>query len=111
MLFLRGPQTIGEIRSRSHRIYEFKDLEETSNTIDQLIERDNDPFIIKLPKDSGREYRYTHLFEGEPVINTQQSEESNAENRIAELENKVISLEEMLVNLKEEFDQFKQAFE
>lgn len=34
VLFLRGAQTISEIRSRSYRIYEFKDLAETEGTLE-----------------------------------------------------------------------------
>ena len=111
ILFLRGPQTIGEIRGRSHRIYEFKDLSETENILEELISMEDGPFVVKLPKDSGRENRYTHLFCGEPEITTTQVKKISTDERVAELEEKINSLEEMYNDLKEEFDKFKKVFE
>ena len=54
VLFLRGAQTIGEIKGRSYRIFEFKDLAETEEVLDGLIIRTDDPFVTKLLKDTGR---------------------------------------------------------
>lgn len=110
VLFLRGAQTIGEIKSRSYRIYEFKDLAETEQTLDELINRNENPFVIKLPKDSGRESRYMHLFCGEPEI-TKTFKEPSIEERISTLEEKVASLQEMCDGLMEEFKNFRKSFE
>jgi hypothetical protein len=110
ILFLRGAQTIGEIKSRSYRIYEFKGLSETEDTLDNLINIENGPFVVKLPKDSGRESRYTHLFCGEP----KQAEHIKAptlEDRVVTLEEEIKFLKEMNNELKAEFDNFKQSFE
>ena len=54
VLFLRGAQTIGEIKGRCYRTYEFKDLAETEETLEQLMAREDGPFVIKLPRQSGR---------------------------------------------------------
>ncbi len=110
VLFLRGAQTIGEIKSRSYRIYEFKDLAETEQTLDELINRNEHPFVEKLPKDSGRENRYMHLFCGAPEI-TKPVKEPSADERIAALEEKVASLQGMYDDLIEEFKNFKTSFE
>lgn len=111
VLFLRGAQTIGEIKSRSYRIYEFKDLAETEQTLDELINREY-PFVIKLPKDSGRENRYTHLFCGAPEIQIQQKEkEISPEERITALEENVKLLQDMYENLSNKFEEFKKSFE
>ena len=110
ILFLRGPQTVGEIKSRSYRIYEFKDLAETEETLDGLINKKNDPFAVKLPKDSGRESRYTHLFCGEPVI-PEKTFEPTIEDKVAMLENDVKLLKESLESLKIEVENFKKSFE
>ncbi len=110
ILFLRGAQTIGEIKSRSHRIYEFKDLAETEETLEQLINIQDGPFVIKLPKDSGRENRYTHLFCGEPEM-IEQIKEPGIDERVASLEKEVNDLKEMLNNLQAEYQNFKKSFE
>jgi len=105
-LFLRGPQTVGEIRSRCKRIYDFPDLSETETALFELKEREDDPFLDKLPRDSGREHRYMHLFGGEPVI----QQIINPEPKV-NLEEKLSIIEEELIKLREEFELFKKEFE
>lgn len=109
-LFLRGAQTIGEIKSRCYRIYEFKDLSETENTLEELLNIEGGPFVVKLPKDSGRENRYTHLFCGEPEIPESKTTVSK-DDRINELEEKVNSLQIKYDELKNELNEFKKSFE
>ncbi|MFH1528197.1 MAG: YceH family protein [Bacteroidota bacterium] len=106
VLFLRGPQTVGEIRGRTSRIYNFADLTEVDLTLEKLIKREDGPFVIKLPRDSGRERRFTHLFCGEPKLELTivDQEEDKLELRITALENE-------LKELKEEFLKFKKAFD
>ena len=66
VMFLRGPQTPGELRSRTNRLCVFKDVHEVEQLLEQLIERDDGPFVLKLPREPGkRESRYAHLFSGE----------------------------------------------
>lgn len=110
ILFLRGAQTIGEIKSRSYRIYEFKDLAETEGTLEELMKIEGGPFVIKLPKDSGRENRYTHLFCGEPV-QTEQIKQPGIEDRITQLEKEVADLKEMLNTLMDDFGNFRKSFD
>ena len=65
-LMLRGPQTPGELKSRSERMHKFADLEDLNESITELSEMG---FIVKLPKQTGRkESRYAHLLAGEPKI-------------------------------------------
>ncbi len=113
LLFLRGAQTVGEIRSRASRIYNFNNLTEVHETFDKLMNREDGPFIIKLPKNSGREHRYTHLFCGEPEINVQvkESNKESLEVKVNQLEDEVQKLKEEIVALKNEFDQFRKEFE
>ena len=64
ILMLRGPQTAGEIRSRTERLYSFKDLDEVQETLSAL---EDTKLVKKLPRQPGRkEPRYTHLLSGEP---------------------------------------------
>lgn len=67
VLFLRGPQTVGEIRSRSARIHEFESLESVSKVLVALESDPHGPYVTTLARQEGRtEPRYAHLFCGEP---------------------------------------------
>ena len=61
---LRGPQTVGELRSRTGRMYDFKDLAQVERVLEGLENGPNRerPLVTKLPRQSGlKESRYTHL--------------------------------------------------
>src|SRR5687767_5407979 len=65
LLLLRGPQTVGELRGRSDRLYEFSGLGEVQQTLDELAGRD-EPLVFKLERQPGqKEARYAHLLSGE----------------------------------------------
>jgi uncharacterized protein YceH (UPF0502 family) len=67
-LLLRGPQTVGEIRNRAGRMYEFRDLNEAGESLGALISR-QPPLVVKLPRQPGRkELRHAHLLSGEPEV-------------------------------------------
>src|SRR5271156_4624787 len=64
-LLLRGPQTPGELRSRTNRLCDFADAEEVEATLRNLLTREDGPFIARLQRAAGaRESRYAHLFSG-----------------------------------------------
>jgi len=69
LLFLRGAQTPGELRSRSGRLHAFSDVEEVEYTLAQLSARDEGAMVVRLAREPGkRECRYMHLFgDEEPV--------------------------------------------
>jgi len=56
MLMLRGPQTIGEIKAHTERLYDFADLEKVNETLLALIEAG---FIVKSPRMPG--HKESHL--------------------------------------------------
>jgi uncharacterized protein YceH (UPF0502 family) len=65
LLLLRGPQTPGELRARSGRLHEFADNNEALEALTALIEYENDPLAIQLPRTQGRkDSEYMHLFAG-----------------------------------------------
>ena len=68
-LLLRGPQTPGELRSRANRMCgkcEFTDADQVEAVLVSLAQREDGPFVIRLPREPGRrESRYAHLFGGE----------------------------------------------
>src|SRR3974390_1622615 len=66
LLLLRGPQTVGELRGRSDRLYSFEDLEGVESTLDRLSEAG---MVKKLPRVAGtRESRYAHLLCGDVIV-------------------------------------------
>jgi hypothetical protein len=71
LLFLRGPQTPGELRSRADRMYSFDGLDAVEGTLARLIAAAGDgetamrPLVVMLPRQPGsREARYAHLLGG-----------------------------------------------
>lgn len=68
VLLLRGPQTPGELRTRTDRMYHFEELDDVVSTLDRLAHREP-PLAVVLPRQPGtKESRYMHLFSGEPSI-------------------------------------------
>lgn len=85
LLFLRGPQTPGELRTRSNRLCKFNDVAETESVLNQMASREDGPFVVKLPREPGkRESRYAHLFSGEVEGGDAGDEVLNAESAITE---------------------------
>jgi uncharacterized protein YceH (UPF0502 family) len=67
-LMLRGPQTLNELKTHSHRLFEFDDLDDVQFALSHLIEREP-PLVTALPRQAGqKEGRYAHLLCGEPDI-------------------------------------------
>ena len=120
VLMLRGPQTVGEIRGRTGRLYEFKELEEVELTLQALMSAEP-PLAVKLPRQPGtKESRYAHLLAGEVQIEEREvaprlepaTLEVRQENeRIAKLEEELTQVRGELSELKQQFVDFKKQFE
>jgi hypothetical protein len=62
VLVLRGPQTVGEIRTRTERWHEFADLEAVEAVLQRLATHPYLPLVIELEREPGRrEARWDHL--------------------------------------------------
>lgn len=116
VLMLRGPQTIGEIRERTGRLFEFTDLNEVQSTLDELSRRD-EPLLVKLERQPGqKEARFAHLLSGEidvsklNIVKEKTSGGSNNE-RVEKLESEVERLGGELKEFKEMFDEFRKQFD
>lgn len=108
LMFLRGPQTVNELLTRSSRMHEFEDAEQVLHQLERLIARG---FALHLPRQAGqREDRYTHAL-GDPaeidaiLAARQQGPERSAGNsvsleRIEALEARIAALEERLAALE-----------
>ena len=118
VMLLRGPQTPGELRGRTDRLYEFSGIGEVQETLDSLSRRE-EPLVIKLPVLPGqKEARFAHLLCGEIDVEILASAQAvkaprggvDAE-RIEKLENDVASLREEMEKIRDMFDEFKKQFE
>ncbi|MDH5455734.1 MAG: DUF480 domain-containing protein [Gammaproteobacteria bacterium] len=108
LLLLRGPQTPGELRSRSGRLHTFADNEEVVLACNRLIDREGEPLLVKLPRKPGRkDAEYMHLFCG--PVDTEAYAAEAAQTRsprppprsdVAELEDRVAKLEAEVARLK-----------
>jgi len=108
LLLLRGPQTPGELRSRSGRLHGFSDNSEVVQALSQLMERESGPLLVKLPRTPGRkDSEYMHLFCGDIDIDARASEVQARSERtndeqvsVAELLQRVSVLEAEVADLK-----------
>lgn len=102
-LMLRGPQTLNELKTNSHRMFDFDDLDDVQFALQKLAEREP-PLVAALPRQPGqKEGRYAHLLSGEPdipqpvrVTTTATAQSTGLESRVAELETRVAELQERL---------------
>jgi uncharacterized protein YceH (UPF0502 family) len=107
VLMLRGPQTPGELRTRTERLCKYGDVERVETVLKLLIERADGPFVIKLPREAGkRESRYAHLFSGEVQISSAAEEEISAGASSIEGD-RLAKLENALQELRREIDEIK----
>ena len=64
-LLLRGPQTPGELRPRAGRMASITDADQVEATLETLANREDGPFVVRLPRLAGRrDSQYAHLFSG-----------------------------------------------
>lgn len=112
VLFLRGPQTPGELRTRTNRLCEFKDVQEVEILLYRMMNR-SDPLIVKLPTELGkRESRYMHLFSGDPDTFLREAPLSTRTEPVGGgLVERVALLEEQLAALREEVVALRQMLE
>lgn len=110
VLMLRGAQTLGELRERTGRLYEFSGLGEVSETLDNLMQRE-EPFVVKLERQPGqKEVRYAHLLSGEVVQTANVAAETSVSKRQADNE-RIETLEREVENLKTETTELRQMIE
>src|SRR6516164_2317490 len=123
VLMLRGPQTPGELRTRSERMYAFEDLEAVHSALNLLMRREP-PLVKVLPRQPGtKEARFMHLLSGDVVpegANESATESVEADRgalstqdreRIEQLETEVSELQRELETLREQFAAFQKQFQ
>jgi uncharacterized protein len=116
VLLLRGPQTPGELRGRTERLYGFGDLSEVQTALQRLMKRDP-PLAKMLPRQPGtKEARYAHLLSGDVDIGEVEpaadaAAASSTADRLALLEEQIATLQKETADLKQQFLNFRKQFE
>jgi len=107
VLLLRGPQTVGELRGRTDRLYTFDDLEGVEHTLQHLTELG---FVQLLPRQAGfKEQRWAHLFAGD--IDVTADTIAPAPERGTSTADRIAALERDLADLRAQFEEFRRKFE
>ena len=110
LLLLRGPQTPGELRSRSGRLHNFADNAEVIEALSGLANWDGNPVVVKLPRTPGRkDAEFMHLFSGPVDVEahalreqTATADKSSGRASVSDLEQRVSDLEAEVAALKEQ---------
>jgi len=118
VLLLRGPQTPGELRGRTERMYKFDDLSVVESALHRLMEREP-PLVMKLARQPGtKESRYAHLLAGEQEEWSAPAEPQlvgsasvQDDERIKRLETELESLRKEVADLRHQLDDFRKQFE
>jgi hypothetical protein len=132
VLMLRGPQTPGELRSRSAHLHNFESLAAVEEALLRLSTRP-DPLVRKLARAPGtKEARYAQLLGGDvyPDVNITAESGKNVEriaivqpsepaaasspgeaDRVAKLEAEVEKLRQQLSDLQAQFATFRKQFD
>src|SRR5215468_6468265 len=116
VLLLRGPQTPGELRTRTERMYAFEDLESVHNALNLLARREP-PLVRVLPRQPGtKEARYLHLLspvpEAHPSADAQQGDQSQrashepSDGRVAAMQAEIETLRSQVAELQRQFAEF-----
>lgn len=111
VLMLRGAQTIGEIRGRTSRLFEFVDLKHVEVTLQALMTLPV-PLVAQLPRQPGqKEVRHAHLLAGEPQVeNEAVSDAPQQTDRLEALEQAVDAMRAELADLRARFEAFEREF-
>lgn len=120
-LMLRGPQTVGELRTHAGRLTELADTATVQAILRDLADRPEGPLVKVLPRQSGRrEERHMHLLCGAPAAEPVETSAAVAEparlvvmaenERMAALETRVAKMEDELARLQARVADFEAQF-
>jgi uncharacterized protein YceH (UPF0502 family) len=113
VLMLRGPQTPGELRTRTSRMEAFDDVATIEARLDELIIKE---FVVRFPRQPGqKEVRYAHLLCGEVSVDAMtsmpQTRSTGTGDRVAALEQVVEELRKEVAELRTQLATFRAQFE
>jgi uncharacterized protein YceH (UPF0502 family) len=101
LLFLRGPQTPGELRTRSARLAEFNNVAEVESTLAEMLEQE---LVCKLDREPGkRENRYQHLLTDQasnPALESRHNQPQLSNSELDSLVDEIEQLKQELATIK-----------
>jgi len=119
-LMVRGPQTLGELRTHAGRLSAFGNLSEVADALQRLQARSEGPLVIKLPRETGRrEQRYAHLLCGQAIAEAGLEmgpadpavpQAQAGGDRLADIEAQVAALRKDVDELRQQLAEFKRQF-
>ncbi len=116
VLMLRGPQTSGEIRTRTNRLADFTSVEDAEEALWLLSDRE-EPLVVRLPREPGQSAdRYAHTLSGEVEVAAPSADAGEAEAVVPvaggpTLAERVGALEAEVERLRAEMEAFRAQFE
>ncbi|HEY6645346.1 YceH family protein [Povalibacter sp.] len=116
-LLVRGPQTPGELKTRSGRMAEVNDVSEVETALLDLATREDGPYVAQLPREPGRrDARYAHLFSGDVAVAEPAADSSIPASSSVALGSppqteRIEKLEELVAELRRELDELKSKLE
>ncbi|MEO8622019.1 MAG: YceH family protein [bacterium] len=119
VLMLRGPQTVGELRTRTERLAYFEKLSQVETTLHALLAHTPSPLVFMLPRQPGqKEIRYAHLLSGPVTFDTTDAPDTQTpvasafmNDRIAALEEATQELRNEVADVRRQLDEFRKQFE
>jgi len=111
VLLLRGPQTPGELRTRTNRLADFSDVSEVEAALTALQDLNGSILVKKLAREPGkRESRYVQLFSDEEYSQTHEQPTTATEGVLSASESqllseRIVTLEEQVANLTDKLTQ------
>ena len=105
VLMLRGPQTAGELRGRTERMYEFTEIADVEHCLEALAQRTPEPLVASMPRG-----RWCHLLRGMPDP-AQAAEAPVTRAGASEFEERIAALEREVAELKQTLESFRRQFE
>lgn len=123
VLLLRGPQTPGELRTRTNRLAEFENVLEVERVLSSLFDFNSEQIVVKLAREPGkRESRFAHLFCGKDIGQTEKPvhdnpsfdsglSESSESSEAPSIVQRMSALEDEMALLKKEIAELKQIIE
>lgn len=115
-LLLRGPETVGELRTRASRLHPFSDLNEVQAILDELASHAGGALVVRLPREPGRrESRWMHVLAGVPEAASADEPDEirlpTAKGDVDALREEIGQIKAELESLRAEFARFRQQFE
>lgn len=112
VLLLRGPQTPGELRSRTSRFCKFSDVGEVEATLEALMEGDDGPFVARLSREPGRrESRYAHCFGADKPVSVPAEPKSTVAGAAGSAHERLERLEHLVSEMGREIERVKRQLE